>query len=118
MLIPTVLPLAHALGPADPLLLFLCAGAVLDGAIFGDHCSPVSDTTILSSLASQCDHLDHVRTQLPYALFAMVVAAGVGYLGRPLGLAAAWSYVLAAFLLVAGLWLFGRNPRRADGGRR
>jgi Na+/H+ antiporter NhaC len=113
MLIPTVLPLAHALGgPDDHLILFLSAGAVLDGAIFGDHCSPVSDTTILSSLAAQCDHLDHVRTQLPYALIAMAVAALFGYLGRPAGLAPAAVYALAAATLLAVLLVVGRNPRR------
>jgi Na+/H+ antiporter NhaC len=117
MLIPTVLPLAHALGgPDGNLVLFLSAGAVLDGAIFGDHCSPVSDTTILSSLAAQCDHLDHVRTQLPYAVFAMVVAALVGYLGRPAGLAPAAVYAVAAATLIAGLLLVGRDPRRAAAG--
>jgi len=120
MLIPTVLPLAHALGgPDDHLILFLSAGAVLDGAIFGDHCSPVSDTTILSSLASQCDHLDHVRTQLPYAFIAMSVAALVGYLGRPAGLAMIGVYALAAAILLAVLLVIGRNPRqtRAGAGR-
>lgn len=47
--------------------------AVAGGGVFGDHCSPLSDTTILSSLGSACDHMDHVRTQIPYAL----VVAGV-----------------------------------------
>lgn len=54
-------------------------GAVLAGAVFGDHCSPISDTTILSSAGAQCEHIDHVRTQLPYALLA-AGTAGVGYL--------------------------------------
>ncbi len=54
-------------------------GAVLAGAVFGDHCSPISDTTILSSAGAQCDHIDHVRTQLPYALLA-AGSAGIGYL--------------------------------------
>ena len=55
-------------------------GAVLTGAVFGDHCSPVSDTTILSSMASACDHMDHVTTQIPYSLTAATVAALVGFL--------------------------------------
>lgn len=55
-------------------------GAVLTGAVFGDHCSPVSDTTILSSMASACDHMDHVNTQIPYSLTAATVAAIVGFL--------------------------------------
>jgi Na+/H+ antiporter NhaC len=45
-------------------------GALLSGGVFGDHCSPISDTTIISSMASASDHIDHVRTQLPYALIA------------------------------------------------
>ena len=60
-------------------MVFACLGAVLDGAIFGDHCSLVIDTTVMSSIASGCDHTEHVRTQLPYAVVAMMVAAGVGY---------------------------------------
>ncbi|HAA78668.1 TPA: sodium:proton antiporter [Candidatus Latescibacteria bacterium] len=79
ILIPTVVPLAHNLG--DMALTILAAAAVLDGAIFGDHCSPISDTTVMSSIASSCDHLDHVKTQVPYALTTMGVAAVCGYLG-------------------------------------
>ena len=48
----------------------LVIGAVLGGGIFGDHCSPISDSTIISSMAAGTDHIDHVRTQLPYALTA------------------------------------------------
>jgi Na+/H+ antiporter NhaC len=54
--------------------------SVLAGAVFGDHCSPISDTTILSSMASACDHIDHVRTQLPYALVPAMAALLVGLL--------------------------------------
>ncbi|MFK7954330.1 MAG: Na+/H+ antiporter NhaC family protein [Ekhidna sp.] len=49
--------------------LYLMIAAVLGGGVFGDHCSPISDTTLIASVASGCDHIDHVRTQLPYALF-------------------------------------------------
>ena len=66
ILIPIAIPLGNALGIPAPFLL----SAVLGGGVFGDHCSPISDTTIISSLASGCDHLEHVRTQLPYALAA------------------------------------------------
>ena len=52
---------------------------VLSASVFGDHCSPISDTTIISSMASATDHIDHVRTQLPYALFVGALAA-LGYL--------------------------------------
>ena len=49
--------------------VYLIVAAVLGGGVFGDHCSPISDTTLISSVAAGCDHIDHVRTQLPYALF-------------------------------------------------
>ena len=55
--------------------------AVLDGAIWGDHCSPISDTTVLSSSATECGLMDHVRTQMPYAMLAMAVASLAGYGG-------------------------------------
>lgn len=84
ILVPMVIPLAAALyGATTPEQLsanpvFLCAmGSVLAGAIFGDHCSPISDTTILSALAGGCDHMAHVNTQLPYA----VAVAGVAVFG-------------------------------------
>ena len=54
--------------------MYAAVGAVVSGGLFGDHCSPVSDTTVLSSLGSACDHIDHVRTQLPYALLAAGVS--------------------------------------------
>lgn len=70
ILIPFIVPMAAKMGVSLPLLL----GAVLGGGVFGDHCSPISDTTIVSSMASASDHIDHVRTQLPYALTAGAVA--------------------------------------------
>lgn len=70
ILIPVAMPIAQATGLPPSLLL----AAVLSGGVFGDHCSPVSDSTILSALASGCDLLVHVRTQLPYALVAGTAA--------------------------------------------
>ncbi|MBK8489654.1 MAG: sodium:solute symporter [Saprospirales bacterium] len=63
--------------------VFMVIGAVMGGGVFGDHCSPISDTTILASMASATDHIDHVRTQLPYALLTGGLAA-LGYLGMGL----------------------------------
>ena len=63
---------------AAPEMLLPALAAVLAGAVFGDHCSPISDTTILSSTGAGCNHMDHVTTQLPYALICAVMAA-VGY---------------------------------------
>ncbi|MFN3609635.1 MAG: Na+/H+ antiporter NhaC family protein [Hyphomonas sp.] len=79
ILIPVAIPLAVGAGIPLPLVI----AAVMGGGVFGDHCSPISDTTIIASLASGCDHLDHVRTQLPYALLTgaaatlLYVAAGL-----------------------------------------
>ncbi len=70
IMIPVAMPIALALG-IDPALLL---GAVLSGAVFGDHASPISDTTVVASMAAATDHIDHVRTQLPYALLAGGVA--------------------------------------------
>ncbi|MDE0755114.1 MAG: sodium:proton antiporter [Woeseiaceae bacterium] len=70
IMIPIAIPIATTLGLPVPLLL----GAALSGAIFGDHASPISDTTVVASMASATDHIDHVRTQLPYALIAAAFA--------------------------------------------
>ena len=70
---PIAMPLAWAVN-SDPLFMTLCFSAVLGGAVYGDQCSPISDTTILSSLATGSDHMDHVTTQMPIA----TIAAGFG----------------------------------------
>ena len=70
---PVAMPFAWSLNP-DPSFVHICFGAVLGGAVFGDQCSPISDTTILSSMFTGADLMDHVRTQLPMA----TLAAGLG----------------------------------------
>lgn len=60
-------------------IVYATVGAVLSGSIFGDHCSPISDTTIISSTLAGSDHMDHVTTQIPYAFFAAFIAI-IGYL--------------------------------------
>ncbi len=70
IMIPIAIPVATTLGLPAPLML----GAAISGAIFGDHASPISDTTVVASMASATDHIDHVRTQLPYALVAAAFA--------------------------------------------
>jgi len=71
ILIPLALPLAEGLGISESLML----GAVLSGGVYGDHASPLSDTSIISSMASACDHVDHINTQLPYT----ALIAGVSF---------------------------------------
>lgn len=122
ILLPNVVVLAHQLGTdaafggdaatGGTALMLLSIGAVLEGSIFGDHCSPISDTTVLSSLGAQCDLLAHVTTQLPYALLTMAAAAGCGYLPVLWFGPAAWPFsMLAGLGLLAGVlrWA-GRDP--------
>ncbi|MFQ5414428.1 MAG: Na+/H+ antiporter NhaC family protein [Phycisphaerae bacterium] len=100
------------LDPGVALGLFYAAvGSVLAGAVFGDHCSPISDTTVLSSIAAECPHEEHVWTQLPYALAAAVVGMGVGetlcsVYGQP------WYYglLIGCVLLTLMVLVVGRKP--------
>ncbi|MEA1920526.1 MAG: Na+/H+ antiporter NhaC family protein [Campylobacterota bacterium] len=69
-----MIPIAIPLGLAMDMNVALLIGAVISGGVFGDHCSPISDTTIISSLAAGCDHIEHVKTQLPYALISGGIA--------------------------------------------
>ena len=108
ILLPTMLPLAHGMGGLA--LTVLVASAVLDGAIFGDHCSPISDTTVLSSIATSCDHVDHVKTQIPYALVTMAAAALCGYLGTTLLYSPLLGLLLGLAVIGLVLFFLGRNP--------
>ncbi len=83
--------------------------SVLAGALFGDHCSPISDTTVMSSMASGCDHVDHVRTQLPYAVTVAVVALLLGYLPAGFGLSPWIGLLLGTAVLYAFLRFVGRH---------
>lgn len=75
IMIPIAVPIAVNLDLNVPMFL----GAAIAGSIFGDHCSPISDTTVVASMASATDHIDHVRTQMPYALIGAAIAT-VGFL--------------------------------------
>ncbi|MEC9071760.1 MAG: Na+/H+ antiporter NhaC family protein, partial [Myxococcota bacterium] len=115
LLVPVAIPLTAELTAGHPdqaLLLALVGASVLDGAIFGDHCSPISDTTVMSSVASGCDHVSHVKTQIPYALLAMLVAASMGYLLVAwTGGAAFWlTYPIGGMMFVGILRWIGSDP--------
>jgi len=95
ILMPLVVPLTWAIMAANGMtgsphhhILYSSVSCVLAGSVWGDHCSPISDTTILSSMASGCDHIEHVRTQLPYALTVGAVAILFGTL--PAGFGMPW----------------------------
>lgn len=114
ILIPTAIPIAYALdGNTYGLTTVISLGAVLDGAIFGDHCSPISDTTILSATASSCDLILHTRTQLPYSLFVAAVALLCAYTPSALGLASRWSLALSTLVILATLLTLGRKTSPA-----
>ncbi len=86
IMMPMVVPLAFELSPGDMMIPLAASGSVLAGACFGDHCSPISDTTVLSSIGSGCKLLDHVRTQLPYALVIGIISVVFGTLPAGYGL--------------------------------
>ena len=106
ILIPTATPIAFGLdGSTYGLTTIVCLGAVLDGAIFGDHCSPISDTTIMSSISSSCDHIHHVRTQLPYSLTVAGLAITCGYLPAAFGFSP-WFLITCATGVIILIFLF------------
>ena len=116
ILLPLVLPLTWAVmtvsGMADPSgmhIMYSAISCVLAGAVWGDHCSPISDTTVLSSIASGCDHIEHVRTQMPYALLVGVVAIGIGTIPGGYGLPPWISLLVGGTILVTILRFFGRS---------
>ena len=121
IMLPLVIPLTVSLGGAatypggDQMEILLGATAsVLAGAIFGDHCSPISDTTILSSTASACDHMDHVRTQLPYAVLVGLIGMLLGNVGTAYGLPPWGALLGGVFLLFLFLQFRGRVVSGAD----
>ncbi len=116
ILLPLVIPLTVGLGGATTFgadggysILLGVISSVLAGAIFGDHCSPISDTTVLSSMATSCDHIDHVRTQLPYALAVAAVAVPLGDIGTAYGLPVWIALGLGALILFGVVRWRGRE---------
>lgn len=109
ILMPLAIPLAAAIAPSDPGYIIMSCGAVLTGAIFGDHCSPISDTTILSSMGSACDHLDHTKTQLWYAVTVAILTVIVGYIPVGLGLSI-WIVLPIALAATAAVVYFVGKP--------
>jgi len=104
ILMPLAIPMANALGAP----VHAAIGAVLSGGLFGDHCSPISDTTLLSSMGAACDHIDHVKTQLPYALTVALASAiayiASGYVESPMLLGLALGLVLVFILVFGKIW--------------
>ncbi len=103
---PLAIPIAAAIGPEE--LIIPTLAAVLTGAIFGDHCSPISDTTILSSTGAGADHIDHVRTQIPYAVTGAIIAAVFGFIPAGLGLNPVISIVVGIVALIIIVRILGK----------
>jgi Na+/H+ antiporter NhaC len=114
ILIPTAVPVAFQLdGSVYGPITIITIAAILDGAIFGDHCSPISDTTIMSSTASGCDHIAHVRTQMPYAVFVGLVVLSVAYPTAAAGWSP-WFGITTSVALCTILFLVIRIMRKSD----
>jgi Na+/H+ antiporter NhaC len=118
ILLPLVVGISFEAGQSTPIggegMLIIAIGAVLEGAIFGDHCSPISDTTVMSSIASACDHVDHVRTQAPYAALTMVVALVCGYYPAVIvGLSPFLSLLLGAGVLTVFVLVYGKRSEQS-----
>ncbi|MFE8702332.1 Na+/H+ antiporter NhaC family protein [Cytobacillus sp. FJAT-54145] len=104
-----LLPIAGEISAVTDISMLLPAmAAVLAGSVFGDHCSPISDTTILSSTGAGCNHIDHVMTQLPYALISAVIAiAGYVVFGLTGSMVPAWLMIIV--LLLMFIFVFSRK---------
>ena len=110
---PLVIPTAIALGAPT----HVCIGAVLSGGLFGDHSSPISETTILSSIGASCPQIEHFRTQLPYALFNGLISMSAFILAGLTG--ENWIVLLALSVQIVGLLVIRsvtvRNRGLSDG---
>ena len=116
ILMPTAVPIAyHIEGSHYDLITMITLAAILDGSIVGDHCSPISDTTIMSSISSSCDHLHHVRTQLPYSLTCAFLALSCGYIPAGLGVPSWVSLVMAVSFMAILFWLLPQPAYRSEG---
>ncbi|MCF6318671.1 MAG: sodium:proton exchanger [Proteobacteria bacterium] len=112
IMFPLIIPMAYQLDAP----MYVCIGAVLSGGLFGDHCSPISDTTILSATGAGCTQIDHVKTQLPYALFngscCVVAFVFAGVTGSIWGLALGTGLMLAGVLIISVLRKANRKANR------
>ena len=114
MLIPIITMICDA--PGAGALLIPALGATLAGSVYGDHCSPISDTTILSSTGAECEHIRHVETQLPYATLVAVVCA-VGYLIAGFALSPWIALIVSVVLLIGAILVLNRMNWKEKAGK-
>ncbi|MBI9038290.1 MAG: hypothetical protein JEY97_09175 [Bacteroidales bacterium] len=116
ILYPMILPAGWALSMEYGLdqdqsiaIFYNIVSSILAGSVFGDHCSPISDTTILSSLASSCNHIEHVRTQLPYALTVGLVSVFIGTIPAAYGVSSWILFPLGIIAMYLIIRVFGKK---------
>jgi len=112
IIFPIVVPMIIVMLKGSPefrQFLILTISSVLAGSVFGDHCSPISDTTIMSSLSSSCDHIDHVKTQLPYSLTVALIALIFGIIPVSLGMPYLLSVAISVLLAFIVIRFFGKK---------
>jgi len=116
ILIPIIIPIAHQIGSTHTLVdngamhtLITSLSSILAGSVFGDHCSPISDTTIMSSMSAGVDHIDHVRTQFPYAITVATVGLVVGDLPAGYGVNPWLSLAIGSVFLFLAVRFLGKS---------
>ena len=109
IMIPIAIPMANELDMS----LALAIGASISGGLFGDHCSPISDTSIMSSTGAAADHMEHIRTQLPYALIIALSAAS-GFLMTGFTENSILGIITTAAVLVGILFTLNRRAKSKD----
>ncbi|OJF92596.1 Na+/H+ antiporter NhaC family protein [Alkalibacterium sp. 20] len=114
ILMPLAIPLATAMQPGNPDFVIMSTGAVLTGAIFGDHASPISDTTILSSMGAGSNLMDHVKTQLPYAVAVAIISILFGYIPTAFGMSVMLALPIGMIAIVAVIFIFGKKIDTTD----
>lgn len=107
ILIPIVFPIAYSFDIPGEMIV----GAVISGGLFGDHCSPISDTTIMSSTVSACDHVEHVRTQLPYGL-TVGLSAFIGFIAAGLTKSLVPGLLTTLIIIMVGITFLNRMAKR------
>lgn len=112
-LMPLALPLVVQSGASYEIILAVSA-AVLSGATWGDHCSPISDTTVLSSAGADCDHAEHVRTQLPYALVSGIIS--LVFCSLPIGFGLHWgsAVLLGTLACISAVFILGKKVEQSN----
>lgn len=108
ILMPLAIPLSYSINP-NMSFVVVSTSAVLTGAIFGDHCSPISDTTILSSMGAGCNHIEHVKTQMWYSLFVAIITILFGYIPASIGVPIYIVLPLSLIALFIGIQIFGKK---------